>query len=417
MAVETFERTVLPNGIRIISERIETVRSVALGFWVLAGSVHETRETNGLAHFFEHMVFKGTRRRSAFEIAHAIESLGGSINAFTGKHITCFYVRLMAEHLHVGADVLADLILHPRLNPNDIKREKGVILEEIKEVEDTPGDLIHDLFAEQIFPDHPLGTPIQGTAASVARLTRQDLRQFTDRHYTADRLIVAASGNIDHSLLVQLVGEGLGHLKRNPDGIPYDPVPAIRETAKIHQRPVSQSHLVMGRRIFGQGDIRRFALSLYNILLSGGMSARLFQNIRERYGYVYAIYSFAELFLDNGYFGIYAGVDQQQLDTIRSLIQKELEKLAMTPVSESELRALKEQFKGGLVISLEGMQSRMNRLAKMEIYDETVLTIDDILAHIEAIDAGELLNFARYICEQEEVSTMIVPSVQKAAQA
>jgi predicted Zn-dependent peptidase len=410
MNEEKFDKTTLPNGIRVISEYIDSVFSVALGVWAIAGSQDETRETNGLAHLLEHMAFKRTTTRNAFQIADEIESLGGSLNAFTGKNVTCYYARLMSQHLSKGVEILADLILHPQFDATELEREKGVILEEIREIEDTPGDVIIDYFTEQLFPDHPIGRPVQGTLTNVQGFSVEQLSAFIEQNYTADRLLVAASGRVKHEELVRLVESYFGALASKTNHRELPPLNAIKEKTKVIQKPISQSHIIIGRRVFPQSDERRYQLALLNVILSGGMSSCLFHNIRERYGFVYAIYSFSDLFLNDGLFGIYAGVETNQLDPIRNLIYEEIYKLVQEPISNATLKKVKQQFEGGLVISLEGMSARMNRLAKMEIYENRILTIKEFLNIIERVTIKDITELVEYLIENDQfIETLIVP--------
>ncbi|MCD6204418.1 MAG: insulinase family protein [Candidatus Marinimicrobia bacterium] len=410
MNEENFQKTQLSNGIRVISENIDSVYSVALGIWAIAGSQDETKETNGIAHLLEHMAFKGTTHRNAFQIAHEIESLGGALNAFTGKNVTCYYARLMGEHLATGVDVLADLIKNPDFKEAELEREKGVIIEEIREIEDTPSDIIFDYFTEQLFPNHPIGRSIQGSIENIRSLTIDHLIDFIRCHYTADRLVVVASGRVNHQELVGLVEQKMGDIPCG-NGIPkLDEVSDIVQRSQKITRKISQSHLVIGRRVFPQSDDRKYPLALLNVILSGGMSSRLFHNIREQYGFVYAIYSFYDLYLNNGLFGIYAGIDTGQQAVIRDMIYAELNKLSRDGITSEELDKVKQQFEGGLVISLENMQSRMNRLAKMEIFENRLMTIREFLDIIDKIDIDDIHHLASYLAEADHyIETMIVP--------
>lgn len=410
MNEENFQKTQLSNGIRVISENIDSVYSVALGIWAIAGSQDETKETNGIAHLLEHMAFKGTTHRNAFQIAHEIESLGGALNAFTGKNVTCYYARLMGEHLATGVDVLADLIKNPDFKEAELEREKGVIIEEIREIEDTPSDIIFDYFTEQLFPNHPIGRSIQGSIENIRSLTIDHLIDFIRCHYTADRLVVVASGRVNHQELVGLVERKMGDIPCG-NGIPkLDEVSDIVQRSQKITRKISQSHLVIGRRVFPQSDDRKYPLALLNVILSGGMSSRLFHNIREQYGFVYAIYSFYDLYLNNGLFGIYAGIDTGQQAVIRDMIYAELNKLSRDGITSEELDKVKQQFEGGLVISLENMQSRMNRLAKMEIFENRLMTIREFLDIIDKIDIDDIHHLASYLAEADHyIETMIVP--------
>jgi len=410
MNEENFQKTQLSNGIRVISENIDSVYSVALGIWAIAGSQDETKETNGIAHLLEHMAFKGTTHRNAFQIAHEIESLGGALNAFTGKNVTCYYARLMGEHLATGVDVLADLIKNPDFKEAELEREKGVIIEEIREIEDTPSDIIFDYFTEQLFPNHPIGRSIQGSIENICSLTIDHLIDFIRCHYTADRLVVVASGRVNHQELVGLVEQKMGDIPCG-NGIPkLDEVSDIVQRSQKITRKISQSHLLIGRRVFPQSDDRKYPLALLNVILSGGMSSRLFHNIREQYGFVYAIYSFYDLYLNNGLFGIYAGIDTGQQAVIRDMIYAELNKLSRDGITSEELDKVKQQFEGGLVISLENMQSRMNRLAKMEIFENRLMTIREFLDIIDKIDIDDIHHLASYLAEADHyIETMIVP--------
>ena len=410
MMAEPFRKSTLPNGIRVLSENVDSVRSLSLGIWVLAGSRHETPQTNGIAHLIEHMVFKGTEKRNAFQIAHAIESLGGGINAFTDKNLTCYYVRLMGEHMETGLDVLADLVAHPTLQPAELEREKGVISEEIREVEDTPSELIHDLFARNLFREHPLGLPVQGSVESVSALQVDDLHRFRVQNYSADKMVVAAAGMIDHERLLDLVWQKLAD-RPTGDGKENTQTMAPLSAQRFESRKtILQSHIMIGRRIFARNDPRRYSLAILNVVLSGGMSSRLFQNIREKYGFVYAIFAFSELFLSQGMFGIYAGVDTAHLEEVAALIYEELRKLAEGRLSMEELQKVREQFKGGMILSLEAMQARMNRMARMEIYEKQLLTIDELLQLIEAVSLEDIQDLARYLYDRDQfIETVLLP--------
>ncbi len=411
MVSEFIQRTVLSSGIRVISEYVDSVYSVSLGFWMLAGSQDEETSENGIAHLLEHMVFKGTKKRSAFAIAHEIEALGGNINAFTSRNVTCYHVQLLHENLAKGVDVLADLVMHGRFDRNELEKEKGVIIEEIREIEDTPHDLIHDLFTLQAFPGQAIGRPIQGTVASVSAFQVADLKRFVHQHYTTGRLVVAAAGRVNHDQLVNLVEKYCAEM--NAQAISRDSIPGnmAPETRQIHTKTINQTHIVLGRRIFGQNDPRRYKLGLLNMILSGGMTSRLFHNIREKYGYVYEIYSFSDLFLNEGLFGVYAGIDGKRLDSMKEKIYREMKVLAEKPIPTRELKKVKQQSKGGLVLSMESMNARMSNLAKMEIYEKRILTIEELLGIIDKISGDELQELANYLFNFELfIETIIKPA-------
>jgi len=402
-------KTVLPNGITVVTEHVDFVRSAAIGFWVEAGSRDENPENNGVAHFMEHMVFKGTANRSPFEIANTIESFGGKINAFTGKELTCFFARVLDEHLPLAIDVLSDILLNPVFNPEDISREKSVVLEELSDIEDTPGERIQVLFASQIYPDHPLGYNILGTRESIQNLSRDKIREFTGRYYLPERMVVSVAGHVDHQAVVDEVTEHLGDYQpaiSNPRDIA--PPGNIKQTTRVHTDGIQQAHLVTGVRTFSYNDPRRFALLVLNTILSGGMSSRLFQNIREQYGFVYSIYSFLDFYTDDGLFGVYVGTDHTKLDTMQDKIQEELKKLAEEPVVTDELEKVKSQVKGSLVLSLENMFNRMNRLAKQDIYYDEFQTMDQFLGKVEVVEREDVMQLAEELFESGQMVTSIL---------
>ncbi|HPB00193.1 MAG TPA: pitrilysin family protein [Candidatus Marinimicrobia bacterium] len=410
MISENIQRTILPNGIRVLSEYVDSVYSVSLGFWIQAGSQDEEDNENGIAHLLEHMVFKGTHKRSAFAIAHEIESLGGIINAFTSRNVTCFNVQLLHENLAKGVEVLSDLILHGRLDPHELEKEKRVICEEIREIEDTPHDLIHDLFIQQLFPNQAMGRPIQGTVENVNALQVSDLKRFLKRHYTTGRLVVSAAGRVNHEQLVKLVEKYCQDMGNGADYQEKDSGITQPETQKIYPKPIMQSHVILGRRIFGQGDSRRFQLGLLNMILSGGMTSRLFHNIREKYGYVYEVYSFSDLFLKDGLFGVYAGSDKNRLDMVIDKINNEMTALYRKPIPVREYKKAKQQVKGGLVLAMENMNARMSNLAKTEIYEKHIITIAELLEIIDKISIEDLQELARYLFDRNAfIETIIQP--------
>jgi len=412
--LEHINKSVLPNGITVVTEHVDFVRSAAIGVWVEAGSRDENSENNGIAHFMEHMVFKGTSNRSAFDIANGIESLGGHVNAFTGKELTCFYAQALDETVPEALDVLSDILLNPAFRPDDIEREKSVVLEELTDVEDTPSDLIHEYFVEQMYPNHPLGYNILGTRASIQQFSEPMIQSFTRENYTPERLVVAVTGHVDHDAIVSLVenvfqefstaGNGQPRQVVNPNGAAYGSV--------THTSELQQSHLCLGTRTFAYDDERRYALLILNTLLSGGMSSRLFQNIRERYGFVYSIFSFADFYLDSGLFGVYVGTEKNQLSFMQEKILDELRRLIYEPVETTELEKVKNQVKGSLVLSLESMFNRMNRLAKQDIYYNEFQTVDQFLSRVEAVTADNVQSLAEELFQTDEtmVTTILRPA-------
>ncbi|MCF7802971.1 MAG: insulinase family protein [Candidatus Marinimicrobia bacterium] len=405
----SINKTVLDNGITVVSEHVDFVRSAAVGLWVEAGSRDETPENNGVAHFMEHMVFKGTENRSPFEIANAIENFGGQINAFTGKELTCFYARVLDDYLPDAIDVLSDITLHPLFLPNDIEREKSVVLEELSDIEDTPSDLIHELFVDQVFPNHPLGYNILGTRESIQNLSADKIREFTSHYYLPERLVVSVAGHVNHDALVKLVENSLGNMDSditNPRTL--TPPPASKTGARSHTNGQQQSHFVTGVRTFAYDDERRFALLVLNTILSGGMSGRLFQNIREQYGFVYSIYSFMDFYLDDGYFGVYVGTEKSRLEFMQEKVREELESLVNEQVSDAELGKVKTQVKGSIVLSLENMFNRMTRIAKQDIYYNEFQSMDEFMERVEAVTVEDLHKLAGELFRPDRFITSIL---------
>ncbi len=410
MNKENFQKTVLENGVTVISENINTVHSVSLGFWLMVGSVNETDQFNGMAHMLEHMVFKRTAKRTSFDIANDIESLGGVLNAFTSKSTTCYYVRLMNEYLEQGVDVLSDITINWKFDDSDFEREKTVILEEIKGVEDNPSDIIFDLHHSQLFPDHPLGRPIQGTLDCVRNFTNQQILDFHKTNYTTDNLLVTAAGNVDHNELVRLVSRYTASMPGRQEKEEMPEIQPVQQPKTEYQRDIQQTHLLLGRRIFPKTDPRRHHISLLNIILSAGLSSRFFNNIREKYGFIYSIYSMTEFYLNQGDFSIYVATDVNKIDFTRELIFNELKDIADKGVTEKELTKAKQQFKGSAMLHLESMQSRMSRIAKMAIFEKELQTIDQLLDVINKITTNEIRELAKYLYDEEAyVETRIVP--------
>ncbi|HKJ66775.1 MAG TPA: pitrilysin family protein [bacterium] len=411
-SLEHIRKTVLPNGITVVTEYVDFVRSVAIGVWVEVGSRDENPENNGIAHFMEHMVFKGTENRTPFEIANTIESLGGNINAFTGKELTCFYARVLDEHLPQAISVLSDILLHPLFLPDDIEKEKSVVREELADVEDTPSDLIHEYFIAQMYPAHPLGYSILGNRHSIQNFSRELIKEFTGRFYLPERIVVSVAGHVDHDHLLELVNQYLGGFSpavSNPRTLvpPQGAATGIRE----YRDGMQQAHLISGVRTFSYSDPRRYALLVLNTILSGGMSSRLFQNIREKYGFVYSIYSFVDFFTDNGVFGVYIGTEKSQVDFMQEQITEELRQMSDALVSDGEVQKVKSQVKGSLVLSLENMFSRMNRLAKQDIYYKEFQTIDQYIAQVEEVTADDIRNLAGELFQEEQMVTSILRPV------
>ncbi len=388
-----YRKTVLPNGIRLVTEGIPHVRSVAVGVWVETGSRHEPPDRTGISHFIEHLVFKGTETRTAEEIARAVDSVGGQMDAFTTKEHTCFYVTVLDEHLPLATDLLADILQRPRFDAGDIEREKTVVLQEFGMVDDTPDDVIHDLFAERVWPEHPLGRPILGHRKIVQALDRATVLRYFREEYCPGRITIAAAGHLEHERVVELFGERFHAFTRAcPDR--SEDRPTLATCLDLIERPLEQVHFVLGGRGLEQAAPERYALFLLNTILGGSMSSRLFQEVREREGLVYSIHSGNAAFRDSGLFYVYAGTEPAHFSRVIELTTRELRKLRADGVSADELRRAKDHLKGSLMLSLESTGSRMTRIAKQELYFGRPFTFDEILADIERVSVADLEGLA-----------------------
>ncbi len=403
-----FEKTILDNGVRIVTETIPSVRSVSIGAWVHTGSRDEQPTESGACHFIEHMVFKGTTKRRMHHIAQRMENVGGYLNAFTSKEYTCFYARALDEHIPRAVDTVCDLILNPVFPERELEREKDVVIEEMKMYDDTPEDRVFDVLDETLFPDHPMGQPVIGTEDTVRSFSRAGLMDFMASSYTHDRIVIAAAGNVSHAALVRHVEKAFRNSPRTAvrSEMPVRPIPDAEPGFVSESRPIQQAHLVVGRRAYSVHDSRRVALSILNTLLGGGMSSRLNQNIRERYGYCYNIYSFANMHSDTGDFGIYMGTDGMRVDHARELMMRELDKLVQKPVSPRMLERARSQVKGGIMLGLESMGSRMMRIGRQELYYNTYFSLDQILGMIEAVTPDDVLNVAQDLFHPASFSTV-----------
>jgi len=388
-AATELRRTVLANGLTVLSEYMPGVRSVALGAWVRAASLHESPDKMGVSHMLEHMVFKGTRRRSAKELALALEVLGGSLDAYTAREHTAYQAKILDEHLPQAADVLADLIFHPVLRASDLALERKVVLEEINTVDDTPDDLVFELHNAQLWGNHPYGYSILGSRETVSALDQSDLRALHSRAYHPEQIVVAAAGNVEHDALLEtLDSTGWADVPRG--GLPplTSPAPIVQAPGAVHfERDTAQTHIVIGSAMFAHSDPRRYAMSMIGLLFGGGMSSRLFQRVREELGLAYSVYSFQAFHEDAGMHGVYVGTTPETARAAVDAINQEMESLATHGLSEADLVAGKSQLKGQITLSLESPTSRMYRAAGVELYEEPYRTLDEVLALVEAIDA------------------------------
>jgi predicted Zn-dependent peptidase len=412
----TYRKSTLDNGIRVVTEEIPYVRSVSFGVWINVGSRDETAQTNGISHFLEHMMFKGTRNYSVGEIARSLESVGGYLNAFTSKEHTCFYARSLDAHLSRAVRVIADLVQNPRFDVKEIEKEKLVILEEIKNIEDDPDDLIHDYFDAALYHDHSLAFPVIGKAENIRRFTRDDLRAHQAAHYVPDRMVIAAAGNIRHEQVVCLVEEQFTirnrHRKIGARTTGWKPQ---HSTTQVHPKPITQAHVCTGTVAYGVRSAQRYPLLMLNALLGEGMSSRLFQSLRERYGYAYSVYSFVNTLSDTGNVGIYIGMDANNIDASMSVIRRELDKLRRTSVGRLELQRTKAQIKGSMMLSLESMSSRMMRLGTGEMYYGRHITLDEIVNKIDEVTLDDIHRVANNLLDLDRFSTIIIRPGQPAA--
>ena len=385
----------LPNGVVIVTEKMPHVRSASVGIWLGTGSRAEEPERNGIAHFIEHMVFKGTRKRTAEEIAQSVDSVGGMLDAFTAKEMTCFNAKVLDEHLPVAVDVLSDLVLHPRFDDADIAKEKQVVLEEIKMEEDNPEYLIHELFTQNFWRGHPLGQPILGTPETVPSFSRNAVVECFEEWYAPNRVVVTAAGNLDHGRLVDLVAREFGSAARSASVASPTPPETHACVEQRDKRELEQVHIVLGVPSYPLAHERRYAASLLNVILGGGMSSRLFQNIRERQGLAYAIESDISPYTDTGVFSVYAGTSRESAAQLIRSVCQEFRQARKDGVSAEELRRAKDHLKGSMMLSLESTSARMSNLARQAMYLHRFISLDEMLASIEAVTREEVLAIAR----------------------
>lgn len=407
----------MSNGIRVISERIPQGRSVSIGIWVRCGSGYETQDNNGIAHFMEHMFFKGTRARSAREIAHSLESLGGNLNAATGKELSVYTALVIDEHMPVAVDVLLDLVQNPLFSPHDISREKKVVLTEINHALEDPEEMVLDFFYMNLFQDHPLGYLIYGNAKNVKKFTRQNLIDFLHQFYRPERMVMAAAGRVDHDAFVAEVEKRISVQEVSCGEMPVWPLqppdqPACQAGARhrhVHSA-MQQAHICTGFRLFPYGDPRKYAMILLDMLFGSGMSSRLFQNIREKYGFAYSVYSFVDFMSSTGVFGSYMACDSRKVDMALDLLQREFAKLRRQGVSQGELDMIKRQARGNIILGLEGSSRRMHKIAETEIYDTDHLKPEEVVRKVESVTTVQIAELVEAVMdESQRVTTLLVP--------
>ncbi len=397
---EGVRRSVLPGGLRIITESLPAVRSAAVGIWAGVGSRDEGPEHAGATHYLEHLLFKGTARRSALEISASMDAVGGELNAFTGKEYTCYYARVLDADLPLAIDVLSDMVTSSLIEPKDVDAERGVILEEIAMNDDDPGDLVHEAFVERLFGDTPLGRPILGTVDSINSISRDRIAEHYRARYTPDNLVVAAAGNIDHDDLVGQIQAAFGAALA---GARTPVAPRLGGTesesasgtgVRLLSRPLEQANLVLGCAGLSRTDDRRFALGVLNAALGGGMSSRLFQEVREKRGLAYSVYSFSSQHAECGQWGIYAGCLPAKADEVLAICQEEVAKVIGSGLTDEEMSRGKGQLRGSIVLGLEDPSSRMSRLGKSELVYPALEPVEEILAAIESVTHDQIRSVA-----------------------
>jgi predicted Zn-dependent peptidase len=431
-ADSTVRRTVLPGGLRVVTEFLPAVRSVALGIWVGVGSRDEDEKHAGATHYLEHLLFKGTHKRTALEISSAMDAVGGELNAFTAKEYTCYYARVLDADLPLAIDVLSDMVTDSLIEPKDVDAERNVVLEEIAMNEDDPGDTVHEAFTTRLFGDTPLGRPILGTVDSINAITRDQIFEHYRARYTMPNIVVAAAGNLDHDMVVEGIraafaevldeatmaaGSPSAVLKavpapprlRDAGGLWDGYGPAAGSGVNLVSRPIEQANLVLGCEGLSRTDDRRFTLGVLNAALGGGMSSRLFQEVREKRGLAYSVYSFASQHADTGLWGVYVGCLPSKADEVLSIVSAEVAKVVESGLSDAELERGKGQVRGGIVLGLEDPSSRMTRLGKSELVYPGLEPVDDVLAAIDAVTHEDIRAVATEVLTRPKVLAVVGP--------
>jgi predicted Zn-dependent peptidase len=408
-----YRKDTLANGIRVVSETLPKSRSISIGVWVKVGSRHEPQEIGGVSHFIEHLFFKGTETRTAKDIAIEMDSIGGEMNAFTAQETTTYYAKVVDEHLPVVVDILSDILLHSKFDPAEMEKERKVILEEIKGVEDTPDDFIHELFTHTVWPDNSLGRPILGTKETIKALKHKDIISYIDSYYSPKEIVISVAGNFEHGRLIELLNASFGKLSRA--GVPKKEIaPSFARAVAVRKKQLEQVQICIGCKGLHYMHEDRFVISALNTVLGNSMSSRLFQEVREQNALAYSIYSYVTSYRDTGLLTIYAGADPTNALEVVRLVLKEIRKIkeeGITPAEESRVR---NQIKGSLVLSLESSNSHMSRLARQEIYFGKYLSIDDIIKGVEKVTADQVQHLARQLFTQENISLAILGPLSRA---
>lgn len=399
--IDSVTKTTLPNGLRIVTEKIESVKSISVGIWVKTGSRNETPKQAGVTHFLEHMLFKGTDKRTAYDIALSMESVGGYLNAFTSSEYTCYFARCVNTQMERALDVLSDMVLNPSFPEEEVEKEKKVVIEEMKMYRDSPDDYLFEEYNTRMFQGHELGRPVLGYEETVSSFTRDDLYEYMEERYRAGNLLISVAGNVDHEEVVKLVTDYLGDLPASDVENNDQPLNEFDTTKLELTKPIEQTHYILGRRGLNFDHEDKYLLLLANTILGGGMSSRLHQNVREKYGYCYSIQPFNQSYTDSGMWGVYVGTDKDYVEHVHELVVSELNKISEELVPEKELEEAKSQLKGKLLLSQENTSNRMMRLAKSELYFDRFVTLDELVENIDSVTSVQILEFSKEFFDQK----------------
>jgi predicted Zn-dependent peptidase len=401
------DKTVLPNGVTVVSKKMPHVRSVSMGVWVNVGARDETEDQSGLSHFIEHMIFKGTARRTAYQIAKAFDAIGGQTNAFTSMEYTCYHARVLDAHVETMVEILSDIFLNSIFDPEEVDRERPVILQEIGMVEDSPEEYLHQVAGRDFWGNHPLGRSILGNRENIQKFSAQSIRAFFHRFYHPERIVIAVTGNVDHGAFVDLVGPAFGSIHNGHD-LPERHRPDISPVARAYQRDIEQTHICLSTPGLPITDPQRFAFSLINTLMGGNMSSRLFQEIREQRGLAYSVYSFMAAHEDTGMFGIYAGVHPDNAEQTIDLAVDHLKRIAREPVSLEELQDAIEFTKGNLCLAAESVDNQMVRLAQNEIHFKRYIPISEVIQQVESVSPDDIRRLAAQLFKSERTALTVL---------
>ena len=406
-------KTVLDNGIRVLTNRMPHVRSISMGVWANVGARDETSDENGLSHFIEHMIFKGTKRRTSYQIAKEFDAIGGHSNAFTSMENTCYHAKVMDTHLTTMVDILSDIFLNSVFDPKEFEKERPIIFQEIGMIEDNPEDYIHVLSGNAFWGENPLGRSIIGSRENITRFNAKTLKKFFQRFYQSERIVISASGNLSHDAFVNLIRKAFESIHPS-NSFPERITPTGRFNIHLHHRKLEQVHVCIGTKGLAIADPKRYAFSLLNTILGGNMSSRLFQEIRERRGLAYSIYSFISSHVDTGMFGVYIAVDPKTSLKSTELILREMRKLKEMRVDPTDLNNAKEYTKGGLLLAAESVDNHMVRLAQNEIHFGRQIPLKSVIDGIETVTGDEIIDLARYLYQSEQLAlTMLGPVSDK----